>query len=279
MIGARAALVAGATALALLSSAASAQEAPAPERHWSFEGLFGTFDRGALQRGFQVYKDVCATCHAMRLMYYRNLAEIGFTDDQVKTIASSVEVDDGPNDEGKMFTRPGRPSDHFKSPFANAKAAAFANNGAAPPDLSLIVKAREGGPNHVFGVLTGFVQPAPPPEKNACATTEAQKQPDGTTKNVLTAPAVAEGQYYNAAMPGCVIAMPPPLQEDAVKFADGTKATVEQMAADVATFLAWASEPELESRKRIGVKVLLFLFVLTGMLFAVKKKVWKDVKH
>jgi len=267
----------------LIAGAAQAQDtastAQVSERHWSFEGLFGTFDRGALQRGFQVYNDVCATCHSMRQMYYRNLMEVGFTEDQVKNLAAAKEVDDGPNDEGKMFTRPGRPADRFKSPFPNAKAAAFANNGAVPPDLSLIVKAREGGPNHVFGTLMGYKQPAPPPEESACRVTQEQKQANGQMKTVVTAPTIGDGQYYNAAMPGCVIAMPPPLQENSVTYADGTPATLEQQAVDVSTFLAWAAEPELETRHRTGVKVLLFLFILTGMLFAVKKKVWRAVHH
>jgi cytochrome c1 len=248
-----------------LAGAAHAQAthgaAPAAERHWTFEGLFGTFDRGALQRGFQIYKDVCATCHSMRQLYYRNLAEIGLSEEQVKAVAASVEVEDGPDDEGKMFTRPGRPSDRFKSPFPNAKAAAFANNGATPPDLSLIVKGRDGGVNHVYGVMIGYRQPAPPPAENRCHVE------------------VREGQYYNEAMPECVIAMPPPLTENGVTYADGTPATLDQQAIDIATFLAWAAEPELEERHRLGVKVLLFLFVLTGMLFAVKKKVWRDVRH
>jgi len=253
--------IAASVAALLSAGAASAQETP--ERHWSFDGIFGTFDRGALQRGFQIYNDVCSTCHSMRQLYYRNLEEIGLTEDQVKTIAASKEIDDGPDDEGKMFTRPGRASDRFKSPFANAKAAAFANNGATPPDLSLIVKARDGGANHVFGVLTGYKQPAP-------AANAAEN---------LCHVEVREGQYYNQAMPGCVIAMPPPLQDDSVKFADNTPATLEQEATDVATFLAWAAEPELEARHRLGVKVVLFLFILTGMMFAVKKKVWRDIKH
>ena len=270
-----------ACAALFLAAPAVAADAPAGhvERHWSFEGLFGTFDRGALQRGFQVYKDVCAACHSMRLLSYRNLAEIGLTEEQVRQVAASVEIEDGPNDEGQMYTRPGRPSDRFKSPFPNANAARFANSGALPPDLSLIVKAREGGANHTFAILTGYRPEPPPPEENVCRVTEERVLEDKSVRRVVTAPEIREGQFYNPAMPGCVIAMPPPLQEGTVAYADGTQATVEQMAADVATFLAWASEPELEARKRLGVKVLLFLFVLTGMLFAVKKKIWRNVAH
>jgi ubiquinol-cytochrome c reductase cytochrome c1 subunit len=267
-------------ALALSAPAAGAAEGPgvAVMRNWSFEGLFGTFDRGALQRGSQVYREVCAACHSMRLLYYRNLAEIGFTEDQVKQIAESVEVEDGPNDQGEMFTRPGRAADRFKSPFANDAAARAANNGAFPPDLSLIVKARDRGANHTFAVLTGYAD-TPPMAENACRTMVEQRQPDGAMKMAMTAPEVREGQHYNPGMTGCVIAMPPPLSEDVVTYTDGTQATIERMALDVTTFLAWASSPELEERKRTGVKVLLFVFVLTGMLFAVKKKIWKDVAH
>ena len=272
------ALAAG-LALTVPAHAADDHGAAHVERHWSFEGLFGTFDRGALQRGFQVYKDVCAACHGMRQLYYRNLMDIGLTEEQVKNVAASVEIEDGPNDEGKMFTRPGRPSDRFKAPFPNAAAARFANNGAEPPDLSLMTKAREGGPNHVFGILTGYQAAPPPPEESACKVTEEQKQPDGTTKKVVTAPEVREGQFYNAHMPGCIIAMPPPIVENGVTYADGTPATIEQQSADVSTFLAWAAEPELEERHRLGVKVLLFLFVMTGMLFAVKKKIWREIRH
>jgi ubiquinol-cytochrome c reductase cytochrome c1 subunit len=271
------ALVAG-VALATPAFAADTG-APPIERHWSFEGLFGTFDRGALQRGFQVYKDVCAACHGMRQLYYRNLMDIGLTEEQVKNVAASVEVDDGPNDEGKMFTRPGRPSDRFKSPFPNANAARFANNGALPPDLSLITKAREGGASYVFGILTGYKESPPPPEESACRVTEEKKGADGKVTKVVTAPEVREGQFYNAHMPGCIIAMPPPLAENGVTYADGTPATIEQQTVDVSTFLAWAAEPELETRHRTGVKVLLFLFVLTGMLFALKKKIWREVHH
>jgi ubiquinol-cytochrome c reductase cytochrome c1 subunit len=163
-----------------------------------------------------------------------------------------VQVTDGPNDNGEMFERPGRPSDRFKPPFPNDNAARAANNGALPPDLSLIVKARQGGADYIYGVLTGYADP-PPDVK------------------------LTEGMYYNKYFPGHQIAMPQPLTDDRVTYADGTKATLSQEAHDVVTFLAWAAEPELETRKQLGVKVLLFLIVLSGLLFAVKRKVWKDV--
>jgi ubiquinol-cytochrome c reductase cytochrome c1 subunit len=246
-----------AASAALVVTALAAPQARAQEeqlRHpgWSFEGPFGTFDPAARQRGFQIYREVCSNCHSMNLMHYRNLEDIGFSEDQVKAIAASVQVTDGPNDNGDMFQRPGKPYDAFKAPFANEQAARSANGGALPPDLSLIIKAREGGPDYVFSILTGFGNP-----------------PAGMK--------MMEGMYYNKYFPGHQIAMPPPLTEGSVTYADGTKATLDQEAHDVATFLTWAAEPNLEARKQLGVKVLLFLLVLCGLLYAVKRKVWRDV--
>lgn len=254
------------------SGARAAEGVTPPAQDWSFAGLFGTFDRAAAQRGYQVYKEVCAGCHSLNLIRFRNLAEIGFSEAQVKTLAAEAEVQDGPNDEGEMFTRKGRPSDPLPAPFPNEKAAAAANNGKAPPDLSLITKARgQGGDSlirvsmkhptgitlgvdYVYGVLTGY-----------------EEAPEDFN--------MPSGGNYNKYFPGHVIAMPPPLSEDAVEYSDGTKATVAQMAKDVTTFLAWTAEPELEARKRLGIKVMLFLLVLTGMLFALKRKIWSDVDH
>lgn len=246
-----------AASAALVVTALAAPQARAQEeqlRHpgWSFEGPFGTFDPAARQRGFQIYREVCSNCHSMNLMHYRNLEDIGFSEDQVKAIAASVQVTDGPNDNGDMFQRPGKPYDTFKAPFANEQAARAANGGALPPDLSLIIKAREGGPDYVFSILTGFGNP-----------------PAGMK--------MMEGMYYNKYFPGHQIAMPPPLTEGSVTYADGTKATLDQEAHDVATFLTWAAEPNLEARKQLGVKVLLFLLILCGLLYAVKRKVWRDV--
>jgi ubiquinol-cytochrome c reductase cytochrome c1 subunit len=223
-----------------------------PKQQWSSDGLFGTFDRGALQRGFQVYNEVCAGCHSLRLVAYRNLIDIGFTEDQVKKIAASKTVKDGPNDQGEMFERPGKPSDRFVMPFPNKQAARAANNGAYPPDLSLMVKARMGSSDYLFGLLTGY-----------------KDSPKGVK--------VPEGMYYNQYYPGHLIAMPSPLSDGSVEYADKTKATVNQMAKDVTAFLAWTAEPEMEDRKRIGIKVLLFLIILTGMLYAIKRKIWSDI--
>ncbi len=223
-----------------------------PEQKWSFGGLFGTYDRAAAQRGFQVYNTICSACHSLTLVAYRNLDEIGFKEEAIKAIAAAKEVPDGPNDAGEMFNRPGRPSDRFARPFPNDNAARAANNGALPPDLSLITKARKGGPDYVYALLNGY------------------KEPPAGMK-------MMEGMQYNEYFPGHQIAMVPPLAEGGVEYADGTKATVPQMAHDVVTFLAWTAEPEMEARKRMGVKVLLFLIVLTAMLYALKRQIWKDL--
>jgi ubiquinol-cytochrome c reductase cytochrome c1 subunit len=244
--------LAAALALGLPGLAAAEEGAALPEHHWPFQGLFGTFDRAAAVRGLQVYREVCSACHSLSLVAYRNLEALGLSEDDVKAIAASVNVTDGPNDQGEMFERPARPSDHFVKPFPNDQAARAANNGALPPDLSLMVKARKGGADYVYGILTGFGEP--PADMH-----------------------VQEGMYYNAVFPGHQIAMPPPLSDGAVTYPDGTEATVDQMAHDVVSFLAWTAEPELEARKRMGVKSVLFLIVLTGLFYAWKRKIWADV--
>lgn len=225
-----------------------------PQEKWSFDGPFGTFDRGSVQRGFQVYKQVCAACHGLHHLSYRNLMDIGLTDLQVKALAAEVTVIDGPNDDGDLFERPGLPSDRFKSPFANEKAARSANNGAYPPDLSLIVKARHDGANYIHALLTGYTEPPKDVKLNA-------------------------GMYYNKYFAGHQIAMTPPLiSEGQVAYADGTVATVDQMAKDVTQFLTWAAEPKMEARKQMGVKVILFLLVFAAVMYAVKRKVWKGLE-
>ena len=214
-----------------------------------FERVLGTFDPAARQRGFQVYQNVCSACHALGLLHYRDLAEIGYDAEQVKAFAAATEADDGPNDEGEMFKRPGRAADKLKKPFKNEQAARAANNGALPPDLSLLYKARANGANYIYGVLTGYAD-----------------APAGMS--------MMSGMNYNKFFPGNQIAMPQPLSDGSVNYADGTKATLDQQARDVVTFLAWAAEPNLEARKAMGVKVLLFLLALTALLYAVKRKVW-----
>ena len=226
---------------------------PAPKGDWHHKGVTGTYDRAALQRGYQVYKEVCAACHSMDLVHFRNLSELGFSEEEVKAIAAEYEVTDGPDDDGEMFQRPAIPADKFINPYANEKQARASNNGALPVDQSLIVKARAGGEDYLHALLTGY--------KDA---------PEGFV--------VSEGMYYNQYFDGHQIAMAPPLVEDAVTFADDTPATVDQQAKDVVTFLAWAGDPYMEDRKRMGIKVILFLIVFSGMMYVVKRKLWKDVK-
>ena len=222
---------------------------------WSFKGLTGTFDRASLQRGFQVYKEVCSSCHSMQYLSYRNLGEPGgpeFSEQEVKAIAASFEIDDGPDSQGEMFTRPGRPSDKFKSPYPNIQAATAANGGAYPPDMSVLVKARKGGANYIYSVLVGYEDP-----------------PSGVILD--------EGVYYNKYMIGNKIKMPNNLIDGLVEYADGTDSTVDQMAKDVTTFLAWAAEPELEERHKTGVKVILYLVLLTILVYLSMKKIWSRV--
>lgn len=223
-----------------------------PAGGWKHAGLTGTFDRAALQRGYQVYKEVCSACHSMRLLSYRNLTDIGFNEEQVKAIAAGYQVPGEPDDNGDIKPRAATPADHFVKPFANEKAARAANNGALPPDLSLMVKARHGGENYVYSLITGYTT-----------------APEGVT--------VAAGMNYNPYFAGNQIAMAAPLSDGAVTYADGTKATVEQMAHDVATFLTWTAEPKLEIRKQTGLKVVLFLIVFAGIMYAVKRRVWSKL--
>ena len=222
---------------------------------WSFKGLTGTFDRASLQRGFQVYKEVCASCHSMQYLSYRNLGESGgpeFSELEVKAIAASFEIEDGPNDQGEMFTRPGRPSDKFKNPYPNVQAATAANGGAYPPDMSVLVKARKGGANYIYSVLVGYEDPPP---------------------GII----LDDGVYYNKYMIGNKIKMPNNLSDGLVEYSDGTQSTVDQMAKDVTTFLAWAAEPELEERHRTGVKVIIYLILLTVLVYLSMKKIWSRI--
>ena len=245
--------------LTLLASAAlaapafaQAEHVEAPSVKWSFNGPFGSYDYASAQRGFQVYKEVCSNCHGMKLLSYRDLTGIGLNAEQIKAIAADVTVPGGTNDAGENIERPGTAADRFKAPFANDKAARAANGGALPPDQSLIIKARENGPNYVHALLNGYVDP-----------------PAGTV--------VPAGQYYNEYFPGHYLAMPQPLHDGQVDYVDGTKATVEQMSKDVVQFLTWASEPNMERRKQLGVKVVVFLALMTGLTYGVKRKVWKDL--
>jgi len=255
-------VLAGTVALATLAGATAVAEesAPAlPKHEWDFKGPFGTYDRAAAQRGFQIYKEVCSACHSFNMLSYRNLEELGLTEDQVKGLVADVQVPDI-GDDGSAIERPARPSDHFKKPFPNELAAAAANGGKAPPDLSVMIKAREGGPDYVHGILTGYV----PFEK--------------LTPQQIKEFNVTADDHFNLYYPGHRIAMPPPLSDGQITYVDGTKNTLEQEVSDVVEFLAWSSEPHLEARNRTGVRVILFLLVMAGLMYALKRAVWAD-KH
>jgi ubiquinol-cytochrome c reductase cytochrome b/c1 subunit len=272
------ALVVGAVALAGSPGPALAQEQDQlqpPRNGWSFAGPFGTFDRGQLQRGFKVYREVCQTCHGLRRLSFRNLGEEGgpeFSEAQVAAVATEYKIKDGPNEQGDMFERPGRPADHFPPPFANEQQARFVNGGALPPDMSVLAKARqyergfpwfvidiflpyqELGVDYIVAVLKGY----------------APKPPDM---------AMAAGMQYNMYFPGHAIGMPPPLSDGRVDYSDGAPRTVDQYANDIAAFLMWAGEPTLEARKRLGFQVMIYLIVLSGLLYFCKKKIWHEVEE
>jgi ubiquinol-cytochrome c reductase cytochrome c1 subunit len=246
-------LLAAAALAGVAASPVLAQEAPTPPaQSWSFNGPFGTYDLASAQRGFQVYSEVCSVCHAMQYLHYRDLAGIGVPDDQIKAIAAEVTVPHGLDDQGNPKEGPGTPADTFKLPFPNEQANRAAHNGALPPDLSLIVNAREYHADYIYALLTGF----------ADAPSGMQMQ---------------DGMSYNKMFPGHQIAMPPPLTDGRVTYADGTQATVEQMSRDVTTFLAWAANPEMVQRKQIGWRAVLYLLLMTGLTYAVKRKVWSNV--
>jgi ubiquinol-cytochrome c reductase cytochrome b/c1 subunit len=279
MITQRAHLVFGLVlGLLWMSGSAVAQEGHGaiPERlSWTFAGSFGYFDEAQLQRGFKVFREVCANCHSMKLVPFRALSEEGgpgFSEAQVKALAAEYKIKDGPNDAGDIFDRPGRPSDYFPWNFANEQQARTALNGALPPDFSVLAKARaisrgfpyflfdavtqyqEHGPDYIYALLTGYGEPPGGKEMPA-------------------------GMYYNRIMPGGQIAMPPPLSDGQVDYPDGSPKTVSQYAKDVAAFMMWVAEPKLEQRKRIGFDVLVFLVVFAGLLYFTKKKIWADVGH
>lgn len=251
-------LFAAAAVFAMAFPAASHAAGPGPEieaQDWSWAPPFGRFDRAQLQRGFQVYKYVCASCHSMNLLSYRNLGEPGgpqFSEAAVRALAAQAQITDGPNDMGEMFQRPGKPSDRFRAPFANDQAARAANGGAFPPDLSVMAKARPGGADYLYALLTGY--------------TEA---PEGKE--------MARGMTYNAAFPGHQIAMANPLSEGVVDYTDGTAPTVENYAKDVTAFLMWAAEPKLEERYQVGARIMIFLIGFAIVMYLAKKSVWSRV--
>ena len=234
----------------------SAEKPKFLETDWTFKGLFGKYDRGALQRGYQVYTEVCAACHSMQYLSYRNLAEPGgpeFTEEEAKFIAASFEVLDGPNSDGEMFTRPAKLSDKFVMPYENVEASKAANGGAYPPDMSVLAKARKGGADYIYSLLLGYDEPP------------ADIKLD-------------DGVYYNKFMYGNKIKMSAPLSDGLVEYNDGTDATKEQMAKDITTFLMWSAEPHLETRHKTGFRVIVYLIILSVLVYLTMKKIWSRVE-
>ena len=226
------------------------------KQDWTFKSFFGKFDKASLQRGYQVYTEVCASCHSMQYLSYRNLYEKGgpeFSKDQAKAIASNFEITDGPNRDGEMFTRSARLSDKFVMPYANIEEAKISNGGAYPPDMSVLVKARKGGADYVYSVLLGY---------------------DNPPSNIQ----LDDGVYYNKYMPGYKIKMPNPLSDGLVEYADGTVATPEQMAKDVVNFLTWSAEPHLEQRHKMGFRVIIYLIIITILVYFSMKKIWSRIE-
>ena len=234
----------------------SAEKVELMKTDWTFKGLLGKLDRASLQRGYQVYTEVCAACHSMKYISYRNLMEKGgpeFSETQVKAIAASFDVTDGPNADGEMLSRPARLSYKFPMPYPNEKAAQAANGGAYPPDMSVLAKARKGGVDYLYSVLLGYEDP-----------------PAGVTLD--------EGVYYNKFMYGNKIKMPKVLEDDLIEYSDGTPVTEEQMAKDVVTFLMWSAEPHLETRHKMGFRAIIYLIILTVLVYFSMKKIWSRIE-
>ncbi len=234
----------------------SAEKIELLKTEWTFKGLFGKFDRASLQRGYQVYTEVCASCHSMKYLSYRNLMEEGgpeFSEEQAKAIAAGFEITDGPNSDGEMFDRAAKLSDKFVMPYPNEKAAQAANGGAYPPDMSVLAKARKGGVDYLYSVLLGYEDPP---------------------LNIQ----LDEGVYYNKFMYGNKIKMPKPLEDDLIQYNDGTPATEQQMAKDVVTFLMWSAEPHLEARHKMGFRAIVYLIILTVLVYFSMKKIWSRIE-
>jgi len=270
------ALAVGAAGLLGAPQPATAQEheqPPPPRNTWTFAGPFGKFDRGQLQRGFKVYHDVCQICHGLSLLSFRNLAQEGgpeFSEAEVAAIAAEYKVKDTPNDQGEITERAGRPADHFPPPFPNEQAARFSNGGSLPPDMSVLAKARQYERGFPWFVMDIFV----PYQELGVDYIVALLNGYAAKPADMTMPA---GMQYNVAFPGHAIGMPPPLTDGRVDYTDGAPQTLDQYAKDIAAFLMWAAEPSLEARKRTGFQVLIFLLVLSGLLYFSKKKVWAAV--
>lgn len=241
---------------------------------WSFAGPFGHYDDLQLQRGLKVYKESCSACHSMKLVAFRNLEDLGYSEDQVKAFAAEYEVTDGPDADGEMFERPAKPSDRFPPPFPNEAAAAAANNGAAPPDFSLLAKARgveRGFPTFVFDIFTQYAENGP---DYIYSLLTGYEEDDGSHGDI------PEGTYYNPYfIAGKSLAMAPPLSDGLVTYDDGSPETVDQYAKDVTAFMMWAAEPHMEERKKTGFRVMVFMLIFAGLLYVTKRKIWSDVAH
>lgn len=333
----RTTLIITALMLPMLAFASTGGQAP-EQLNWPFDGVLGKMDKPSVQRGLQVYKEVCAACHGLKRVPFRSLEGIGFSEAEVKAFAAEYTVTDGPNDDGEMFDRPGRPSDKFPSPYANDKAARAMQNGALPPDLSLIIKARPDGANYVHALLTGYsdapaysceevtegkcvkfkhlsqvdadIAKAAAKEAEKVAAEQEAKEAERAKADkkegdeaeaapakehevgqlfycsdiqhadgVETCVEMGKTMHYNPYFPGKQIAMPAPLADDQVTYQDDTKATKEQMSRDVVNFLQWAAEPEMEARKRMGIKVVIFLALMTGFFYVTKKRIWSNLEH
>lgn len=240
---------------------------------WSFGGPFGVWDIGQLQRGLKIYTEVCSACHSLDLVAYRNLSELGYSEDQIKAYAAEFEVTDGPDEEGEMFERPARPADMFVGPFDNKQAAKAANNGAEPPDFSLLAKSRvplRGFPNYLFDVFTMYAENGP---DYIYSLLTGYTDPPASTE-------VPENAHYNPYfMAGSALAMAAPLSDGLIEYEDGKPETIDQYAKDVTAFMMWAAEPHLVVRKAMGFKVMIFLLIFAGLLYFTKKRIWSDVKH
>jgi len=265
-------VIAGGLVAGGAQNARADEEITPPSQSWSFSGPFGKYDRGSLQRGLKIYKEVCSNCHGLSYIAFRNLADVGgpgYSVAQAAAFAADYKIKDGPNDAGDMFDRPGRPADYFPSPFPNEQAARAANGGGLPPDLSLITKARSyerGFPKFIFDFFTQFQEQGP--NYVSAILQGYEKKPAGV--------ALPEGTYYNKYFPGHAIKMPQPLTNGQVTFDDGSPATLPQYAHDIATFLTWAAEPQMEARKHLGLQVFVFLILFAGLMYFTKKKVWAD---
>ena len=238
----------------LITNLFAEEEMPLKKQNWTFEGIFGRYDNSTLQRGLQIYQEVCSACHGMKRLRFRELKDLGFTNDQIKQYAKTFEILDGPNDLGEKFTRPGEPSDTFVSPYKNKEEAKTTFGGSYPPDLSLLTKAMKNGPDYIYSLLTSY-------EESPSLDFE-----------------LTDGLYYNPYYDGKVIAMPPPIYDNVIEYIDGTDANLHQLSYDIVNFLNWAAEPELQKRKSLGLKVLLFLIALTLLLYVTMKEIWLRIE-